>query len=330
MKSALIIGGTGFVGQHLARQLSDRYRVTTTGRTDDVRDPAAMRRVVSRTHPEIVVNLASLTTVRETIERPREAYEVAFFGTFNLLEALQDDGFTGRFVQVSSSEVYGYPPPESLPLNETAPLRPKSPYAVAKVMSEVLCSQWNDSGRFGIVIARPFTHIGPGQSDRFAVASFARQIAEISLRRRPPVLRAGNLSATRDLTDVRDIVRAYDALIHHGRIGQVYNVCSGREVRMHEVVEQMIALSDMPIELVTDDALRRTAEQQRLCGSYDALHNDTGWEPNIPLSLTLSETMQEARRTMSDSVEPASCRSVPQPPPATSKPTERPSWVEPQ
>lgn len=288
---ALIIGGTGFAGRHLARQLSDRYSVTATGRDQDIRDHKLVLELVSRSAPDLVVNLAAITTVRETCERPRETYDIGFFGLFNLLVALKSCKFRGRVLHVSSSEVYGFPASAELPLTEAAPLRPLSPYSVAKAAGEMLCQQWAQQGDFAIILARPFTHIGPGQSSRFSVAKFARQIADMMAGRLEPVIEVGNLRATRDLTDVRDVARAYDLILHLGAIGHVYNVCSGREVAMRDILDELIRLSGKHIEVAEARALVREAEQQRLCGSYAALKAATGWTPEIPLTRTLVDML---------------------------------------
>lgn len=299
-RSALLFGGTGFVGQHLARQLADRYEVTATGRDWNVTDPAAIHEIVGRVHPQIVVNLAAITTVRETVENPSKTYEIGIFGAFNILMALQAHGFSGCYLQISSSEVYGHPSAEELPLHEHAPLRPMSPYAVAKIAGEMLCHEWAQNSDFAIFVARPFTHIGPGQSDRFAVARFARQIAEIIAGYREPVLKVGSLATSRDLTDVRDVVQAYDLILHHGNPATVYNVCTGHETLMDDVLRELIQLSGKKIHIVEDTALIRTSEQLRLRGSNKRLHDDTGWFQCWPLSETLSDILAAAQSGASE------------------------------
>jgi GDP-4-dehydro-6-deoxy-D-mannose reductase len=294
--SALILGGTGFVGSHLTRQLADRYSVTTVGRKVDIRDELAVRELVSRSKPDVVVNLAAITTVRETFEQPADTYAIGFSGLLNLLNALRDSDFRGCLLSVSSSEVYGFPSVGDLPLAEASPLRPMSPYAVAKAAGEMLCYQWSQSASFRIVRARPFTHIGPGQSRRFAVARFAREIAEIIAGAREPQIEVGNLEVSRDLADVRDVARAYDLILHAGGTGQVYNVCSGREVGMRSVLDQLIELAGRPIRVVENTALVRAAEQQRTLGSAAALTAATGWTATIPLARTLADTLAFALR----------------------------------
>ena len=292
---ALILGGTGFVGPYLGRQLADRYSVAATGRDHDIRNADAIYDLVSRNRPDLVVNLAAITTVRESFERSRETYETGFFGLDHLFGALQACGFSGRVLHVSSSEIYGFPRSEELPLTEAAPPRPMSPYAVAKAAGELLCYQWAQQGRFEIFLARPFTHIGPGQSSRFAVAKFARQIAAIIAGKQEPVIAAGNLRTTRDLTDVRDIVRAYDAIIHRGEAGKAYNVCCGIEITMLEVINKLIDLSNIAIKIVQNPLETRTSEQQRICGSYAALSAATGWRPEVPLDRTLADMIAHER-----------------------------------
>lgn len=291
MPSALIVGGTGFVGQYLVRQLEGRYTLRTTGRAHDIRDKVRLCDLVTEYSPQVVINLAGITTVAEAVEKPRETYETSFVGLLNLLEALTETGFEGRFLQVGSSEVYGFPSTQELPLTEDSPLRPMSPYAVAKAACDMLCHQWARLEKFPVMVARPFTHVGPRQSDRFAVARFAKLIRGIMRGRSEPRIEIGNLDATRDLTDVRDVARAYDMIIHAGHNGGVYNVCSGVEVRMRDVLDELIKLSGRAIEKVEQPSLVRSAEQQRLRGSFAALEAVTGWAPEIPLTRTLSDML---------------------------------------
>ena len=287
--TALIYGGTGFVGGHLGRQLADRYRIVAVGREHNITQPETVSELVARAEPEIVVNLAAITTVRESVEQPRTTYEIALLGTLNLLEAMSVRGASRGYLHVSSSEVYGYPAVEDLPLKEEAPLRPMSPYAVGKAAGELLCQASAQSSPFSIFIVRPFTHIGPGQSTRFSVARFASEIAEIVAGRRAAVLSVGELATTRDLTDVRDVVRAYDLILHRGKPGTVYNVCSAREIAMGDVLDELIRQSRVRIRAERDPSQVRDNEQRRLRGSFERLREHTGWEPQWPLTKTLSD-----------------------------------------
>lgn len=290
-EGVLIIGGSGFVGRHFQQQFSERYRIVATGREMDVRDQDGLVRLVAETEPQKVINLAAITTVRETIDRPRETYETGFLGMFNLLVALQENHFTGRLIQVSSSEVYGFPTVEQLPVKESEPFRPMSPYAVSKAASELLCQQWCRMELFEIITVRPFTHIGPGQSKRFAISNFTRQVANIMAGRQRPLLHVGNLEMTRDFTDVRDVVSAYEILLHKGSNGEVYNICSGREVRTGAILDAIISCSGQSIRIIQDALMRRGNEQKRVLGDFGKLLHDTGWRPGIPMQKTIADML---------------------------------------
>lgn len=289
-QTALLIGGTGFVGRHMQRSLLPGFKVIATGHDCDIRDVAKIGSLVKSATPDIVVNFASITTVRESFQDPLDTYRIGFLGTLNLLMALRESGFRGRMLNISSSEVYGFPSDDLLPVNEEALLLPMSPYSVSKVATEVLCYQWSQTEKFEIVTARPFTHIGPGQSDRFAISNFARQIAEISLGKKAPVIHVGNLHATRDITDVRDVVRAYGLLLESGRNGQAYNICSGRETSIEALLNELIEFARLDISVEQDESLMRNVEQKHIYGSYEKIRSETRWDPLIPLSQTLADT----------------------------------------
>ena len=290
-RKALLIGGTGFVGGHLERHLLADYDVTATGHNADIRDENQVRHLAARIMPDVVVNLASITTVRESFKHPLETYKIGFWGTLNLLNALKDIGFNGRMLQIGSSEVYGFPLPEQLPISETEPLHPMSPYSVSKAATEALCYQWSQTECFEIVMARPFTHIGPGQSDRFAVSNFAKQIAEIKSGRREPVLYVGDLEATRDYTDVRDIVGAYDLLLQKGANGGIYNVCSGTERPTRLLLNRLLDIAGVSAAISQDPARTRASEQRRVCGNNKKLVEATGWRQSISLDTTLANIL---------------------------------------
>lgn len=290
-RKVLMVGGTGFVGRHLEQYFLSNYAVTATGRNTDIRDEDQIKALVARTAPDIVINLASITTVSESFENPRNTYKIGFWGTLNLLQSLKEIGFKGRMLQVGSSEVYGFPLPEQLPISETEPLRPMSPYAVNKAAIEALCYQWSQTESFEVLMTRSFTHIGPGQSDRFAVSSFAKQIAEIKSSHREPVLHVGDLEATRDYTDVRDVVRAYDLIIQKGMNGGIYNVCSGKERPTKLMLERLIEISGVSVSVSQDMSRVRASEQRRVCGNNEKLIRDTGWHQGISLDTTLTDIL---------------------------------------
>lgn len=287
----LLIGGTGFAGSHMSELLSSDYKVIATGHTVDIRDTSKILDLVRRTAPDFVMNFASITTVKESFDDPVRTYQIGFLGTLNFLQCLKNIGFRGRMLNISSSEVYGFPGSNEFPLRETAAPRPMSPYGVSKVAAEALCYQWSQTEKFEIVTARPFTHIGPRQSERFAISSFAKQIAQISLKEKEPLIEVGDLDTSRDITDVRDVVRAYRLLLEKGRNGEAYNICSGREVSLRSLLDEMVQLAGIAVTINQNERLLRQSEQRRTLGSFEKIREEFGWMPTRPLTHTLQDTV---------------------------------------
>ena len=288
---ALLIGGTGFAGSHMSDLLSTDYKVIATGHTVDIRDTAKLQDLIRKTAPDFVANFASITTVNESFEDPIRTYQIGFLGTLNLLQCLKAIGFTGRMLNISSSEVYGYPRSNEFPVRETTALYPMSPYSVSKVATEALCYQWSQTEKFEIVTVRPFTHIGPRQSERFAISSFAKQIAQILLKKKEPLIEVGDLDTTRDVTDVRDVVHAYKLVLEKGRNGESYNVCSGKEVSLRSLLDDMVQLARIAATVKQDERLLRQSEQRRTLGSFEKIREEFGWMPTTPLGHTLQDTV---------------------------------------
>lgn len=276
----LVTGDSGFVGQHALKAWPQaRGLAQAAGGPVDLRDKAALCRVLEQVQPQEVLHLAGISFVPDAVKDPHRTYAVNFLGTLNLVEALADTGFKGRVLFVSSGDAYGLVPPQELPIRETLPLRPRNPYAVSKAAAEALCCQWSQTGPFEVLVARPFNHIGAGQSAQFAISDFARQIAEIAAGRRAPVLHVGNIDVTRDFCDVRDVLAAYDVLLARGDNGATYNVCSGVERSVRSLVERLLQLANVRADIVSDPARWRPAEQTRVCASHDKLTQATGWHP---------------------------------------------------
>lgn len=284
----LITGDAGFVGQHALRLLPGSVGLSAHCPNIDIRDTAALTACLREIQPERVIHLAAQSFVPESFRDPAATFDVNFTGTLRLLEALQASGFGGRLLFVGTGDVYGLVEAADLPLSETRPPRPRNPYAVSKVAAEALCYQWSQTGPFEIVMARPFNHIGAGQSPAFAISDFARQIAEIRHGQRAPQLVTGNIDVSRDFTDVADVVAAYGLLLEKGQNGEIYNVCSGTERSIRSVVERLLALSGTSAEIVTDPARFRPADQPRVCGDRRKLNAATGWQPAIPFDDTLN------------------------------------------
>jgi GDP-4-dehydro-6-deoxy-D-mannose reductase len=204
------------------------------------------------------------------------------------------DASVERVLAVSSADVYGIVHEEDLPIDEDAPLRPVTPYAASKVAADYLALQaWLGSG-LPVLRARAFNHLGPGQMPRFVAPALADRIARNELDG-GTVVPIGNLSARRDFTDVRDVVRAYRLLIERGESGEAYNVCSGRAVSVQQLAEALLTMARQPMELKPDPALERPVDVPVLLGDHTRLRTATGWEPEIPLDQTLADLLDDMR-----------------------------------
>jgi|SRR5882724_491353 len=303
MSTILITGASGFVGSTLfgmaARgDLDGPHRFAPLPDSVDLRQPDGVQRALEAAEYDAVLHLAALSFVPESIERPSETYAVNLHGTIHLLEALTKRGFKGAFLYVSSGEVYGAVPAEALPVTEERAPRPRNPYAASKLAAEAYCCQASTTSSMRIVVARPFNHIGQGQSERFFVPAMARQIADIKQGRCAPRIEVGNMDVTRDFSDVRDVVHAYLRLLAQGRPGEIYNVCSGIERNVGDVLRRMLELArvDAAIEVVAGNV--RPNEQRRHCGSNRKLCDDTGWQPKIPFEQSLRDLLRSGTPTL--------------------------------
>lgn len=253
----------------------------------DLRQPEQVDRLVEAAQPNAVLHLAALSNVPDSFRAPETTLAVNLFGTLHLLQALTRIRFTGPIVFVSSGDVYGLVPETELPISESRLPAPRNPYAVSKVAAEALCKQWSVTEGLDIRIARSFNHIGPGQSDSFVASGLARQIAAIRAGRRAAVLDVGDIDVTRDFSDVRDVVRAYLLLLERGEPGEIYNVCSGIERSIRELIERMTRIAGIDVEVRQEKSRLRPSEQRRVCGSSAKIRSVTGWEPLTPLDESL-------------------------------------------
>jgi len=288
---ALITGGKGFVGQWLAAHLKDvGDDVVAIDVETDISDGPALRQAVMDAAPEAIYHLAAMTHVGESWENPSQVLKVNVLGTAELLAAARALPISPTVLVVSSAEVYGVVTPEQLPLGEDTPTAPATPYAASKLAAEAVALQaWRGYGQ-QVIVVRPFNHIGPGQSPNFAVPALAKRIVE-ARKSGAGSLRVGTLTTRRDFTDVRDVVVAYRLLILHGVPGTTYNVCSGRDVAISDVADQLLALAHAGLELVIDPELVRPVDVPVLRGDAGRLHAETGWLPSIPLATTLADVL---------------------------------------
>ena len=295
MKRLMVTGLDGFVGRHVKQAVESlrdgRFQLVEARGAIELREPATLQQAIEETRPDYVLHLAAQSFVPASVKDPRATYEVNFFGTLNLLQTLKAGGFRGRMLYVGSADAYGAVRDEDLPIVESCPLRPRTPYGVSKAAAELLCYQWTQDQGFDIVISRPFNHLGPGQAEHFVVLDFAKQVTEIKLGRREPVLNVGAIDVTRDFTDVRDVVQAYLALMERGESGEAYNVCSGREYSIREILEELIRLAEVECRIIVDNARLRAVERKRNRGSFEKLAQCTGWNPRITLTESLRDVL---------------------------------------
>lgn len=297
---ALVTGAGGFVGRHLVRHLTAcGDEVVTTDPSHggaDITDAAAVTAEVGRAEPEVVYHLAGWADVGGSWANPTVAFRVNAEGTLNVLAAARDAGVQ-RVVAVSSADVYGKAEPDEMPLTEESPLRPASPYAASKVAADYLGLQAFLGYGLPVLRVRAFNHLGPGQADKFVASALASRIARAE-RDGGEVLAVGTLTARRDYTDVRDVVRAYRLLAEHGEAGDAYNVCSGTDLAVQEIGDMLLARSTSRLRFETDPDLLRPVDQPVLRGSHDKLTRATGWQPEIPIDQTLGDLLDDWRERL--------------------------------
>ncbi len=295
---ALVTGAGGFVGRHLVAHLhacGDEVRTFDRESTPslDVTDPGAVEDAVISIEPDVIYHLAALSHVGESWDAPVRVFRVNIEGTLHVLRAAQAAG-GARVVVVGSADEYGAVDEHDLPLRETVPLRPLTPYGVSKVAADYLALQAFLAEGLATIRVRAFNHIGPGQEPRFLLPGLAQRIAEAERDGRDAIV-VGNLDAIRDLTDVRDVVAAYRLLAERGTPGEAYNVCSGRGLAVSEIAARLLARSDRPLRLRVDPALVRAIEVPQLVGDCTKLQRATGWTRAIDLEVTLDDVLEEAR-----------------------------------
>ncbi|HET9544507.1 MAG TPA: GDP-mannose 4,6-dehydratase [Gaiellaceae bacterium] len=285
----LVTGAGGFVGRHLLAELGGR---AVAGRAD-VTDGDALAAELREVAPAAVCHLAAATSVAESWRRGAETWRVNVLGTVALLDAVRAEAPEARTLVVSTGEVYG-PTPDG-PAGEDTPVAPLSPYAASKAAAELAATRAARAEKLDVVVARPFQHAGPGQDERFAIGSWTARIARLE-RAGGGDLEVGDLTVRRDLTDVRDVTRAYRLLLDPATPAGTYNVCSGRTVELATVLDTLVRLAREPVEVRDNPALRRPVDVPVLAGDPARLEAATGWRAEIPLEQTLADALDEARR----------------------------------
>jgi GDP-4-dehydro-6-deoxy-D-mannose reductase len=295
----LLIGGTGFVGSHIAAAAEsggfDVVRCSPSGKAADLAldllDRDSIGRALAAARPEWVCNMGGSASVSRSWREPTAAFELNVVGVVNLLVAAANTGADPFLLCVSSGEVYGQVDEAVLPLVETDDRLPVSPYGSSKASMEVVCEQFARSDRLRIAVLRPFNQIGPGQAEAFVASGIARQIAAAEAAGHADIeLVVGNVGVRRDFMDVRDAARAYLDVVR-GEIAGTYNLCSGRAVSIRELIDEMVAHTELHVSVRSDPRLVREGEAPVSFGSAALLRGATGWEASIPLGQTLRDLL---------------------------------------
>ena len=312
----LITGVAGFAGRHLLRhlveqggheihgadhapleQISDPEPLRTalaSYQPLEVTDAEAVAAWIRERSPDQVAHLAAQASGMESIERPADTYRVNALGALNVLEGLRVAASGATLLLVGSADIYGSGPAGGK-IQEDAPVRPQNPYSVSKAAQDALGELYALSFELRVIRTRTFTHTGPGQRPRFALAGFAEQLARIDAGLMPPEIRVGNLDVVREYGDVRDVVRAYGLLLARGVPGEAYNVATGQGHRLRDLLDRLIAISGVRAAVSTDPARVRTRDTDHLVGDPAKLFAATGWTPALTLDQTLADLYASAR-----------------------------------
>lgn len=304
MRKSLIIGAAGFVGGYLIKELrglGDEVYATKlpceTLSADchiadlDILDAQSVCTAVSGVMPDRIFHLAAQSSVAVSWKKPALTAQINIVGAINLLEAVRAAGCDPVTLLVGSSEEYGAANTADGIISEECGIHPANIYAATKAAQNCIGGIYHSAYGMKTVSVRAFNHIGPGQLPQFVISDFCRQTAEIEAGKREPVIRVGNLSAKRDFTDVRDIVRAYALLAEKGRYGETYNAGSGRAVEIRAVLDMILSLSPADISVMTDAARVRPTDVPVICADIAKITADTGWRPGTDISETIADML---------------------------------------
>jgi len=314
----LITGIGGFVGSHFAEYFLkeeknvrvygiERWKASTENISHlmdkigfygecDINDIVSMRNILEKVKPDYILHLAAQSFVPTSWTAPAETLKTNIIGQVNLFEALRSLNLNPRVIVAGSSEEYGFVKRNELPIKETNPLRPLSPYAVSKVGQDMLGYQYYKSYGLNIIMTRAFNHTGPRRGEYFVCSNFAKQIALIEKGRQKPVIHVGNLKARRDFTDVRDMVRGYWLVMQKAKVGEVYNMASGNAYSIKETLNILLSLSEKKIKIKQDPERMRPSDVPVLIGDSTKMRRLTGWKPVIPFEKTMQDLLDYWRQ----------------------------------
>lgn len=305
-KTALIIGGAGFVGNYLAEYLHDicGYFVNSTKLEQetlqspygevynlDILNQTEIENLIKDIKPDCIFHLAAQSSVALSWKRPQLTVDINVKGTVNLLEALKNVEYKGRVLLIGSGEEYGVIKEEECPITEENLLRPGNIYAATKACQNLLGGIYARAYGLDLMMVRAFNHVGPNQIPQFVVADFCSQVAAIEKGKQTPEIHVGNLSAKRDFTDVRDVVAAYAMIIEKGKTGETYNVGSGKAIAIDEILNRILSFTKEEIKVIIEKEKFRPVDVPIIEADITKLVTDTGWEQKIPLDRTLQETL---------------------------------------
>src|SRR3989344_8277676 len=309
---SLITGITGFVGSHLAELLSKkrekvtgiiRWRSSLENIEDfkdklellecDLKDLSSIATVIKKTKPDYIYHLAAQSYVPASFTNPKETVEDNLIGTLNLLEAVRLLEQKPIIHICSTSDVYGEIKNDEIPIKESSPLRPVSPYAISKAAADMMAHGYFLSYGIRTIRTRAFNITGPRRGEVFAESSFAKQIVEIEKGLKKPEIIVGNLKSVRTFADVRDIVRAYWLVLRRGKPGEVYNIAGDVTIPIGKILDILISLSHMAseIKVKTEPSLFRPVDSVSRVPSDNKFRKLTGWKPQVPLSKTLEDLL---------------------------------------
>ena len=311
VKNYLITGFSGFVSRYFVEYLNQIQEkanilgfdiakpsfdfkrcsnINTKFSKVDLLDKNKIRDIILKFQPDFILHLASFSSVAFSWQKPVLSFNNNTNIFLNLLEALRETGLKCKILSVGSSEEYGIVRKKDIPLPESTPLNPISPYAVARVSQELLSKIYIDGYGLDIIMTRSFNHIGPRQEEVFVVSSFAKQMVKIKQENRNQgVLRVGNLKIVRDFLDVRDVVKAYYLLLQKGKSGEIYNVCAGRGITLKELINYIADYLGIRVELKVDQSLIRPNDNPVIIGNNKKIRDELGWHPEIPLKKSIAD-----------------------------------------
>ena len=289
LNNDIVVAGTNLPGISLAN--IEHIKNSLSLFEANLLDQKRLAQVIKTFCPDMVFHLAGASSVKESFAHPAKFFDINVVGSLNLLEAIKNLSPQARVLLVTSGEIYGESLSANKVTNEESPIVPKSPYATSKAALDMLGRIYAETYQLKIVIARPFSHIGPRQSAVFFVPTIAKQIARIMRGKSAPEIHLGNLMVYRDFTDVRDVVEAYYLLLQKGQIGLAYNICSGKTYLLKDIVEKMIALSDKKIDVKLDPARVRSSDLVNMSISNSKIKKEIGWTPKFEIRDSLREIL---------------------------------------